>query len=147
MNEETRVATNNLLAQPTTSMRQTSNTQSTNSDENLENQLNVLLSLMTTLWANPLIREDEALLGFQLLEEAVLHLRSVKTNENWQRLHEKGVRMLDVILQAMIHVPAGVQVSPEVRLRACDIGEVLCYDYRRCGDGQSLIGVVRMYCK
>ena len=128
-------------------MRQTPNSLLKTSDESLESQLNALCALMTTLWANPLIREDEALFGFQLLEDSLIHLRSVKAKENWQRLHEKAVKMLDVILRAMIHVPAEVQVSLEVRLRVCDIGEVLCYDYRRCGDGELLIRVVRMYCK
>lgn len=117
------------------------------SGEKLEHKLNILGALMTTLWANPLIRDDEAILGLQVLEESLLHLRGLRSTENWQRLHEKGVRILEVILRGMIRILVGVQLSLDVRLRVCHLGEVLCIDHRRCGDRELLMKVVGMYSK
>lgn len=113
----------------------------------LESKLNALSTLTTTLWSNPLIRGNEVLLGLQLLKEALFQLRGVSTKENWQQLYEKGVRILEVILRAVTLIPVGVQLSLEVRLRVCDLGEVLCCDYRSCGDRELLMKVVGMYSK
>lgn len=109
--------------------------------ENIQLRLEVLCKLRKVIFGNLISAAKEFITGVTILEET-LSCKQIRDNIT---LYGIGLVIMDEISNAVILSPAETQVSREVVLSLCNVGELLSVAPQLLGDDHKLMKFIEVF--
>jgi len=110
--------------------------------ESVQWRLCVIWRLRNTLFRAPLLSEEALCWGIRLVKDTLGELGSMGEGANLSTLDGKGLDIMEEIIRAALHSTPGAQLSREVILAACEVGEIMLFHIELKG---RVAEIVRMF--
>lgn len=111
----------------------------------VDDKLDELWKQRIIIFRAPTITQDDFYRSIGLMKDTLLLTRDMARMQDLPRLYDKVIQVLEEIITAIIQSPPGAQLSSNVIMQACEVGDILCSHVESSWDRERLLGVIGMY--